>query len=148
MEEQLETDSFIIPLTTVVTSTHRLTDRLTRCCPGLSLQTAPSHRGRPRHAGSHRLHAAGLPAVLSLQGPQEEREEQEAAAARSADGQRRRPGLQTGDAPWGRGGGVRAYVCVCLCELLLNSQMVDLLPTALALLRLCDTWKRDLFIYL
>lgn len=46
------------------------------------------------------------------------------------------------------GGGVGECEHMCVCELLLNSQMVDLLPTALALLRLCDTWKRDLFIYL
>lgn len=63
-----------------------------------SPQAAAADRGHPLHAGPHRLHAAGVPAVLPLQHPQEEGEEQEADGPRPAGGQRGGRRLPTGNA--------------------------------------------------
>lgn len=72
--------------------------------PPPSPQAAAPDRGHPLFAGPHRLHAAGVPAVLPLQHPQEEGEEQEADSAGPAGGQRGRRGLPTGTAGSGGGG--------------------------------------------
>lgn len=76
--------------------------------PPPSAQAAAPDRGHPLHAGPHRLHAAGVPAVLPLQHPQEEGEEQEADSAGPAGGQRGWRGLPTGTAGSGNGGCFKA----------------------------------------
>lgn len=71
---------------------------LLRCRRG-SLQATAADVGRAVAAEPAGLHAAGVPAVVPLQGAQEEREEQEAVAARPAGRQERGGrGLSTGNA--------------------------------------------------